>query len=465
MQRYLILLLALCFPAVMAAQKYRPVYHFSPKHGWIGDPDGLIKFRGKYHLFWWGHAVSNDLVHWQELPYPMQGGDGTFTYFSGSVVVDKRNTAGFGDSAMVAVYTLHKNDSVPEAQALSYSNDDTLFHFYKHNPVLDIGSNSFRDPQVFWYAKDQRWIMVVTHPHLHKVSFYASPDLKHWEHLSDFGPMGAVASDWEVPDLFALDGKWVLTIGQGPNRMQYFTGHFDGRSFVSDPQPEALWADYGPDFYAARSWRNADDTASTRVTWMGWLGNWTYARDVPSRWGKGFESIPRDLSLQPFPEGLRLVQQPVPELKVLRRDSIVLPRRKVNGQMPLTLFGSNSYELEVDIDLQTAKGAGLQILLGQGRSFVVGYDVQQKQLYIDRSNCSDTAFSAHFPVRMSAPLHTRQLQLHIFVDAASVEVFAQQGKIVLSATTFPSETQTGVALFAKGGTATVTHFIAWKLEK
>src|SRR4051794_32782637 len=131
-------------------EAYRQQYHFSPQKGWIGDPDGLIKWKGQYHLFWWGHATSDDLIHWKELPYPMQGGDGSFHYFSGSVVVDKNNTAGFGDSSMIAIFTAHKNDNVPEYQAISYSNDDTIFHYYKNNPILDIQSNSFRDPQVFW---------------------------------------------------------------------------------------------------------------------------------------------------------------------------------------------------------------------------------------------------------------------------------------------------------------------------
>ncbi|MBE7159111.1 MAG: glycoside hydrolase family 32 protein, partial [Rhodospirillales bacterium] len=237
-------------------EKYRPQYHFRPQKGWIGDPDGLVKWKGNYHLFWWGHAVSRDLVHWKELSYPMKGGNG-FTYFSGSVIIDKNNTAGFGDSSMIAVYTEHKNDSVPEYQSISFSQDDSIFHYYQNNPVLDIGSNSFRDPQVFWYEPKRQWIMIVTNAQLHKESFYSSPDVKHWTHLSDFGPMGSYNSDWEVPDLFQLpvDGnfnqkKWVLSIGQGPNRMQYFLGDFDGTTFTPDAQTvaqnkraePALWA-------------------------------------------------------------------------------------------------------------------------------------------------------------------------------------------------------------------------------
>ncbi|RCH56329.1 hypothetical protein DJ568_00260 [Mucilaginibacter hurinus] len=137
--------------AYITGQKYRPLYHFSPKKGWIGDPDGLVVHKGLYHLYWWGHATSTDLVHWKELPKPMKGDDGTFSYFSGSVAVDKHNTSGFGKNSMLAIYTRHfAGDSLPETQALSISNDDGLtFNYYKNNPVLDINKIFFRDPRCF----------------------------------------------------------------------------------------------------------------------------------------------------------------------------------------------------------------------------------------------------------------------------------------------------------------------------
>jgi fructan beta-fructosidase len=467
-------------------EKYRPQYHFSPKQGWIGDPDGLVKWKGYYHLFWWGHAVSSDLVHWRELPYPMKGGDGSFTYFSGSVVVDKSNTAGVGDSSMIAIYTAHKNDTVPEYQAISYSNDDSIFHWYKNNPVLDIGSNSFRDPQVFWYEPKKQWIMIVTHPHQHKVSFYSSPDVKQWTYLSEFGPMGSYTNDWEVPDLFQLsvDGnknlkKWVLSIGQGPNRMQYFTGDFDGTTFTPDAQTiaqnkkheTALWADYGTDFYAARSWRNIDDTTSERTTWMGWMGNWSYAGKVPSSWGKGFESIPRDIALRTFPQGIRLVQIPVPELKMLRTDSVLLTNQTIKGVKELSQFNpkQNTYEIEAELQKGGASTFGFHFLVGEGRKLVVGYDAKREELFIDRTHCtdfvSDSVFNNHFPVIITAPLslHNQSLKLHVFIDKASVEVFANDGEIVMSATTFPSDSQTGIQLFSTGGNAEMLAGKAWRL--
>ena len=223
-------------------EKYRPQYHFSPLKGWIGDPDGLVFTEGKYHLFWWGHAVSTDLVQWTELPYPMKGGDGKFSYFSGSVVVDKKNTAGFGEGSMIAVYTKHlSGDSLPETQAISASNDGISFKYYENNPVLDIKKIFFRDPQVFWYEPEQKWVMVVALPAEHKIQIYESKDIKNWVFCSEFGGLGAQNAFWECPDLFQVPikgnpslKKWVMMIGRGPNRVQYFPGHFDGKTFIAD---------------------------------------------------------------------------------------------------------------------------------------------------------------------------------------------------------------------------------------
>ena len=223
-------------------EPYRPQYHFSPAKGWIGDPDGLIFYEDNYHLFWWGHAVSKDLVHWKQLEYPMKGDPGDFSYFSGSVVVDKKNDGGFGKNSMIAFYTRHyAGDTLPEAQAISVSQDGLRFDYYDKNPVLDINKIFFRDPQVFWYEETNKWIMAVSLPAEQKIQFYDSTDLKNWRYLSEFSGLGVQNSFWECPDIFKvpIEGKpgeyrWVLFIGRGPNRVQYFVGDFDGKSFQAD---------------------------------------------------------------------------------------------------------------------------------------------------------------------------------------------------------------------------------------
>jgi fructan beta-fructosidase len=221
-------------------EPYRPQYHFSPEKGWIGDPDGLIHYNGSFSLFWWGKATSTDLVHCtQESSLVMTGDAGDVRYFSGSVVVDKRNTAGFGVNAQVAVYTLFDKLTKRQAQGISFSSDGHQFHFFPGNPVLDIGSTEFRDPTVFWHAPTSKWIMAVALARDRKIQFYSSPDLKAWTWLSDFSASNVGREVWECPDLIELpvDGdpsrkKWVLVVSVDWSHEEYFIGNFDGTTFV-----------------------------------------------------------------------------------------------------------------------------------------------------------------------------------------------------------------------------------------
>ncbi len=244
-------------------ERYRPQFHFTPDRNWMNDPNGLIHYKGQYHLFFqynpsgnswgnmsWGHAVSTDLVHWKQLPVAIPQ-DEQEMIFSGSVVLDRNNTTGFGtrkNPPLVAVYTSAQKASGKQQQALAYSTDGgTTWTKYYDNPVLDIGSNNFRDPKVFWYAPTGRWLMAVSLADQHKIAFYSSADLKHWTHQSDFGPAGATGGVWECPDLFPLpvDGdpkktKWVLAVNLNPGGIaggsgaQYFVGDFDGKKFTPD---------------------------------------------------------------------------------------------------------------------------------------------------------------------------------------------------------------------------------------
>jgi fructan beta-fructosidase len=239
-------------------EPYRPQFHFTPAQNWMNDPNGLVYYKGEYHLFYqhnpfgdtwghmsWGHAVSRDLVHWQHLPVaiPEQGDE---LAFSGSAVVDHGNTSGFGTAEhppMVAIYTAATPGK--QSQALAYSTDKgRTWTRYAGNPVLDIGSSEFRDPKVFWYEPEQKWVMAVVMAAEHKVRLYSSKDLKSWTLMSDFGPANAVGGAWECPDLFPLqvDGrtKWVLVVSINPGGIaggsagQYFVGDFDGTRFTAD---------------------------------------------------------------------------------------------------------------------------------------------------------------------------------------------------------------------------------------
>jgi levanase len=244
-------------------ETYRPQFHFTPEKNWMNDPNGLVYYKGEYHLFYqynpggnswgdmsWGHAVSEDLVHWKQLPLALSYDDQEMV-FSGSAVVDWDNTTGFGSETnppMVAVYTSYDKATGKQAQALAYSTDrGRTWTKYQGNPVIDIGSTDFRDPKVQWYAPTRSWLMTVSLSTGHKVRFYSSKNLKDWTLLSDFGPSGATGGVWECPDLFplAVDGdkkkiKWVLVVNVNPGGIaggsaaQYFIGDFDGTRFTAE---------------------------------------------------------------------------------------------------------------------------------------------------------------------------------------------------------------------------------------
>jgi sucrose-6-phosphate hydrolase SacC (GH32 family) len=245
---------------------FRPQYHFTPEKNWMNDPNGLVFYEGEYHLFYqynpfgdkwghmsWGHAVSSDLLHWQHLPLALPEEDGVMI-FSGSAVVDWRNTSGFGAGdkpPMVAIYTGYRSSDNRQFQCLAYSNDKgRTWTKYSGNPVININAADFRDPKVQWHEATRRWIMTVSLSTQHKVCFYGSKDLKQWSLLSQFGPAGATSGVWECPDLFELpvDGanekRWVLAVNIGSGSVaagsggQYFIGQFDGQKFVADSDSE-----------------------------------------------------------------------------------------------------------------------------------------------------------------------------------------------------------------------------------
>ena len=255
-------------------ETYRPQFHFTPQTNWMNDPNGLVYFDGEYHLFYqynpfgdtwghidWGHAVGRDLVHWQNLPVALPEESGVMI-FSGSAVVDEKNTSGFGQNGkppIVAIYTGYHPADGRQDQRIAYSTDrGRTWTKYSGNPVIDINSTEFRDPKVFWYERNKRWIMVLVLAAERKVRFYASPDLKRWTHLSDFGPAGATGGAWECPDLFELplDGKpgrtkWGLIVNLNPGGFaggsgaQYFIGSFDGTHFSAEGEDKLLPAPKG----------------------------------------------------------------------------------------------------------------------------------------------------------------------------------------------------------------------------
>ena len=465
----------------------RPRYHFTPPQNFMNDPNGLVYYDGEYHLFYqhnpfgdvwghmsWGHAVSRDLVHWEHLPVAMHEDNGVMI-FSGTAVVDWRNTSGFGAHGappMIAVYTGHSETEQTQNIACSTDRGRTWTK-YAGNPVIAIGSREFRDPKVFWHAPTQRWIMVTVLSDQHRVRFDSSPDLKHWTYLSEFGPAGATDGLWECPDLFPVPiedepekSKWVLKVdalrGTGA---QYFIGEFDGTRFTNEsPDTQTRRVDYGADFYAAQSW--AEEPGGRQI-WIGWMNNWHYANEIPTSPWRGLFSIPRQLSLRRVSEGLRLAQQPIEELKQLRREPFHVESKAID-EINARLTGMKlefAYEIDTEIFPGTAAELGLRLCAGDKEETRIGYDAQAGELYIDRRQSGDNTFSEDFGGmhRAALPMQAGTIRMHIFVDSCSVELFGDRGEVVLSDLIFPRSRELSLELYAQGGEAYVQSLNIWSL--
>ena len=457
------------------SEAYRPQYHFSPQKGWIGDPCGFIYYQGKYHMYWWGKVESTDLVHYNEItPFAMTGANSNIAYFTGSVLIDKKNSAGFGKDAYIAAYTAFEKDSKKQAQGISFSHDGKAFHYYEGNPVLDIWSTEFRDPTVFWHEPTQKWVMVVAKALEKKIKFYTSTDLKNWTWTSDFGPAGDHEKSWECPDLFQLpvDGdsnnkKWVMVVSINWAQEQYFIGDFDGTSFtLMDNHPDTpLYLDKGLDFYASRTFRDYDNTLKNTVS-MGWVATWDYAQLVPSEYGKGFWSIPRNLNLKTYKEGIRLIQNPIEQLQTLRYKPFSIKRSLQVGiqNIPGFVPEENVYELDATFSTDTSNTFGFNLCTGDGRKVMISYDTDSHNLVIDRTHSADVAIPkfSRMTHALVEPIDDK-IRFHIFVEKSSIELFTNDGKDVFTLLTYPNASQTGIELFAqKKGTNMELN--AWMLK-
>ena len=456
-------------------EKYRPQFHYTPAHRWMGDPSGLIKHKGKYMAYNWGAAESDDLIYWKELNksaiVDVPKDRATFT---GSTVVDKWNKAGYGEDAMVAIFTGFHKESKKQAQDIAISTDGgEIFHYYDRNPVLDIWSTEFRDPTVIYDEKENRWIMVVAKALEKKVAFYCSNNLKDWEWLSDFGPLGDSERSWECPDIFRLplngdrnNMKWVLVVSVNWAREQYFIGDFNGREFIpDDPDQYPLYIDSGLDYYASRVFQDYDSKDSPVYT-LGWVCTWDYAQTQPSEWGKGIWSIPREYSLQTTPEGIRLFQIPLPALTQLRGRQYQFDKKLPVGLTNLDAIKKmeNTYEIEAEFTSDDDNAFGFYLCEGEDRKLVLHYEPQSGILTLDRTNVTDAVIPKFERIAFTkVPMHNNKLLLNIFVDKSTIEVFVNNGAAVMTALTYPSEQQTGVSLYSLGKGNSV-KLNAWQLS-
>ncbi|MNU49795.1 Levanase precursor [compost metagenome] len=460
-------------------ERYRPQYHLSVESGNMSDPNGMVYYKGEYHQFYqnsgqWGHAVSQDLVHWEQLPVALMR-DELGEIWSGSAVVDWNDTSGFfhGKSGLVAIFT-HFQGGL-QSQSIAYSSDrGRTWTKYEGNPVIpNPGLKDFRDPKVIWHEASKRWVMVVSVDN--HVRFYSSPDLRTWTETGEFGiDQGSHAAVWECPDLFELpvDGsgkrKWVLTLSVGNNEAtkgstaQYFIGEFDGKTFHNDnPANTVLWTDYGKDFYAAVSYSDIPEKDGRRI-WLGWMSNWRYPFTMPTDPWKGNMSIPRELILRDIPgEGIRLIQQPVKELDSLRGTALKLEAQQL--AVSSNVFGKwrgTSYELNTTFTVSADAAFALKVRTdGTGaEETAIRYNAAAGKLTIDRSKSGVVSFEPGFAESFSAPVKPSadgRLPLRIYVDEDTLEVFAEDGAKVLSAIMFPEPTSNGLSLELERGSVTL----------
>lgn len=471
----------------------RPQFHFSPELNWMNDPNGLVFHNGEYHLFYqynpagnewghmsWGHAVSKDMMRWEHLPIAIPEKDGVMA-FSGSCVVDHRNSSRFGTGntpPMVAIFTGHKPGK--QVQNLAYSNDDgRTWALYEGNPVLDLGLADFRDPKVFWHEGTKQWIMVVSLATERVIAFFGSDNLKNWKELSRFGPAGVRSkSNWECPDLFELpveneSGKelWVLEADMGDGSIaggsggEYFVGHFDGVRFTTIQHSQ--WVDYGRDFYAPISFENFPNTDNRRV-WLGWFNNWQTCL-IPTQPWRGSMSVPRELSLRKLsfnseePATYVLVQKPIREFSKLYGESTPLDTRQLGwppkkitqpGEIPEMQF-----ELTAEFKPGRARSLGLRIHTGEDEYTEIGYDSQFLGAYVDRTKSGNVSFHPAFSGRHNAParLIDGKVSVRVLVDRSSVEVFVNDGEAVISDQIFPTNQKPWIEAFVGDKSAEISQ--------
>ncbi len=450
-------------------EQYRPKIHFTPEEHWINDPNGMVFYKGIYHLFFqyhpfssiwgpmhWGHATSSDMIHWKREPigiYP----DSLGTIFSGSAVVDKNNTTGFGKNGrvpLVAMFTHHneKNEKAGrndfQNQSIAYSLDDgKTWTKYAGNPVIkNPGIKDFRDPKVIWYEPQKKWIVSIATKDF--IAFYSSPDLKSWTKESEFGEgRGAHGGGWECPDLFPMDDngkeRWVLIVNLNPGAYnggsgtQYFVGDFNGKTFTSD-QTETRWLDYGPDNYAGVTWSNT----GKRKILIGWMSNWLYANQVPTEKFRNAMTLPRELKIKHVGNNTLVTSQPVLELSKIQGAPVLIQNTGISKSIDITKKAEKiTLPCRINLSLTAVNNFSLVVSNDTGEELVIGYDNDKHEYFIDRTKSGKIDFQKDFAGRHTAPRLTNNANMNIslILDASSVELFADDGLTVMTEIFFPNK--------------------------
>lgn len=628
-------LTTLFLAAQVGSELYRPTFHYTPHSNWMNDPNGLVYYKGKYHLFYqhnplgleptnisWGHAVSTDLVNWEEKPVAIPVQNGVMAY-SGSVVVDWNNTSGFGINGQPPLVAIYTGKSNVEDQRIAYSNDEGLtWTNYSQNPVLGMNNNQFRDPKVMWHEASQKWIMAVSVGYYQGILFYSSTNLKNWTSLSAFGSVGNIAGPWECPDLFKLpvdndptNMKWVLV--HSVRTGQYFIGNFDGQHFsweniapsgilidgfestnygnwttigtsfgagptngtgtfsgflgnklivsgnesegklvsanftiqknyinfliggvyspakayiklvvdgqtvrtstgmnedllkwrnwdvsafvgktarieIVDSMTSVSWGwghinvdhiiqsdtpndflnhgqvDYGKDFFGLQSFSDIPSQDGRRI-WLAWLNNWNYATKIPTSPWKGMMSIPREVKLETHNGQIKLVQKPVMELKILRKDSLSYRSTNlstINNRVTNLIY--KRFELKAKIATANKPGFSLKFKKNGSQYSQFVFDFVNKEILFNRTSpTAELTNLEYFAQLQVAPLIVENgyIDIHLFVDNSSAELFTAGGQIVMSNQIFPDSTNNQIELTSLTDDFIFAEFDIWNFER
>lgn len=491
---------------------YRPVYHHTPLYGWMNDANGLVYKDGEYHLYFqynpygskwgnmhWGHSVSRDLVHWEHLA-PAIARDTLGHIFSGSTVVDRFNSAGYGKDAIIAFYT-SASDERGQVQSMAYSLDNgRTYTKYEKNPILTPfdGLKDFRDPKVFWYEPAGKWYMIVSADK--NMRFYSSENLKDWTYLSQFGEgYGVQPNQFECPDFVQLpvDGdknnmKWVMIVNINPgckfggSATEYFIGEFDGKEFRCDNDRQTTkWLDFGKDHYATVCFSNTGD----RTIAVPWMSNWQYANLTPIRQYRGANALPRELALYTKDGDIYMSANAVEETRMLRKETKSFDDLKGGKDFDdIVSENMGAFEIEMDITPCDAEMAGFDITNSKGEKVRIYLDMKAGKIVMDRTESGLTEFGEKaephfkenherrktesvnyindFALGTWAPLSLcegKTYHLDVFVDKCSVEIFVDGGRIAMTNLVFPTEVYNSLRLYSDDGEAEFRNIRVHKL--
>ena len=499
---------------------WRPVLHYSPRINWINDPNGLVydPTTQLYHLFSqyeaqsplpgnmsWGHAVSSDLIQWQELPVAILA-DANVQIWSGSAVIDT-NTSGLCSEPTCIVCVWAGMGYGKQTINLAYASSHqptAQFTKYANNPVIDPNLANFRDPSTFWYSTTLHtrlasphsandtgyWVVVVAHSDVAQLDLYQSADLIHWTPLSTFSIAG-IGGTWECPDMWHLQGKWVITVSVSGTPGSYFIGQFDGKSFTPDNDQTGRLIDSGIDFYASIAYSNLPDG---RIISVAWMNAWSYSTSVPTTPFRGSYTIPRSYSIHSYTVNgthySRLHQRPVAELEAYRGKayhlSETLTVRSTDSDKDLIgshlqYPGGRLYTIEACVQYATAD-ANFGFLIRATDDLTtaytaVGFNATATSLtaYIDRTRSGVVDFDPSFASINTVPLDMDQLHsvndrhvcMEVVVDRTSVELFVGRGAVAVTEQIFPRPdvNNSRLAMYVDVGEVVVTALAVFDMKQ